>query len=153
MSLKTIQNRRFEISTDSESDDSDDEHLTNDRQIYTEPQHEASFLGKRKGPQHEGQTVIKLSDPAIDRQSNFRYYRLMNTSHVRLGGDSRKLRKQVNTFQATFEKNKFKEENANMVIDFLTAFVEEANTFDVSKAHAFPIMPKMLKSRVKCIYG
>lgn len=50
MLLTTVRNRLSEDSKDSESDDSDEEYVTNDRQIArSERQHEVSFLGRKKG--------------------------------------------------------------------------------------------------------
>lgn len=60
-----------------------------------------------KGPHHERIRSIKSSDPAIDRLINFRYYRLINTTHVCLAEESKKPHEQVTKFQATIEKLSF----------------------------------------------
>lgn len=98
MSLKTIWNCRCEISHDSKSDASDDEYVTDDRRIMaTERHQQILFSRRRKDPQHGGLTVVKPSDPAFDQHIIYRYYRHLDSSHVRLTKESKKLRKQVET--------------------------------------------------------
>lgn len=101
------------------------------------------------GSQHEGRTVIKSPDLVFDRLSNYRYYQHMSTSHVRVAEKSKKLQEQMKLFQVTIENSKASAEDQILVFDFLTMFVKEGDTLDVSEAHAFSIMFKLLKSQAK----
>lgn len=107
MSRTTSRNRRYDSSTDSESDDSDDKYVTGDRQIISiERQNEISFLGRGKVAHHEKVKFIELSDPTFDRLSNYRYYLRMNTCHVCLAEECMKFREERKTFQTTCENTK-----------------------------------------------
>ena len=143
-----IRNRRYDSSSGSESDDLED--FTEDRQ-YNQQEHGQAipFFARKKGPLHEGITIIKPSDPVFDRLMNYRYYRLADTRQVRSAEDTKRLRDQAKTFQSTFDTTKFSGEDPIMVFDFLMKFVEEADTLNVSEAHAFIILPKVLKGRAE----
>lgn len=135
-SMADIWNYRLGDLTESESDESNDEFATKDRQCTcTEPQNEFFFIGKRKGPRHEGLTVTKPSDPTSDRPMNYQYFRLQNSSYMLLAKESWKIREQVKTFHDVFKNTNYIGEDQSMVSDFLTTFVEKANTLCVSKAH------------------
>ena len=151
VSLTTIRNRRYDSSSDSESAESDEDpyQAVHQPQTRTERQNVISFFGRKKGPEHEGQVAIKPADPIFDRLMNYRYYRLMDTNQIRYAEESKKLRDQVKTFQATFASTEFSAQDPIMVFDFLTRFVEEADTLGVSEAHAFLILPKVLKGRAE----
>lgn len=137
-------------STESHSSDEDAEMFTGGRYSNrTERFQDLTFFGRRKGPRHGQLSVIKPSDPAFDRLMNYRYYRLYDTTMIRNADDSKKLREQIKTFQAAFEGTKFSAEDPIMVFDFLTRFVEEADTLGVSEAHAFLILPKLLIGRAE----
>lgn len=152
MFLTTIRSCRYDNSTDIESDDSNDEYVSGDRQaILAERQHETSFFRKRIGPKREPLTGTGPSDPAFDQLMIYRYYRLMNTSHVCLAEKSRKTSKRVKTFQATFENATFGGEDPILLFDFFTTFVEGGNTLGVSKVRSFTIIPKLLKRRSESI--
>lgn len=90
--------------------------------------------------------MIKPSHPTFNRLMNYWYYRLLNTSHVRLAGEFRKQSEQVKSFQATFRNTNFSREDPIIVFDFLSMFVEEASTLGVSEAHASLTLLKLLKS-------
>lgn len=124
--------------------------MTGVRQIIRgKRHHELSFFGRIKSPQHEGLAVVRPSDPAFCCLTNYRYYRLMDPSHVHLARKSKKPRKQVIIFKAMFENTKFREEEPILVFDFLTAFVAEADTIGVFETNSISIMPNLLKGRVK----
>lgn len=77
----------------------------------------------------------------------------MNTSHVRLHEESKRQLEKVKKFKATFRKNRFSGEETIVVFEFSTPFVDEADTFGVSEAHAFLIVPKLPKVERKDICG
>lgn len=68
---------------------------------------------------------------------------------MRLADESRKLREQVKTFQATFKNKKYSGEDQIMVVEFLLSFAEEANTLKASKAHALLKLPKLLNRQAE----
>lgn len=73
----------------------------------------------------------------------------MSTDHARLADESRELRKQLKTFQTTFENTKFSIKTPIVIFDFLTAIVIEAESLAVFEAYAFLLMPKLLKSQAE----
>lgn len=124
MSVATIQSRRYVDSGDSESDNSDEEYLTDDPQAARiERQQKLPFFGRKKGPPDERLAVIKPSDPGFDRLRNYHYYRLLKTSHVRLAEECKKLRKKVKTFKSRSENTKFSGEDPSLVLGLLTRCV------------------------------
>lgn len=86
--------------------------------------------------------MIGSSYPEFDRLIKCRYYCLMHTCHVSLAEESEKLFEEVMTFQATFDNATVNEGDPNLVFDLFAAFFKDADTFGVSKAHAFLAMPK-----------
>lgn len=60
----------------------------------------------------------------------------------------------MKTFQARFENSKFSREDPILVFDILTAFAKEASTIGVLEAHAFLLVPKLLRikdERHRCL--
>ena len=80
---------------------------------------------------------------------NYRYYRLSDIRQTRSALETKLLRDQAKTFQSTFDTTKFSGEDPILVFDFLMKFVEEADILDVSEAHAFIILSKVLKGRAE----
>lgn len=76
--------------------------------------------------------VIKPSDQTFDRLMNYPYCQYMNKSHFRLSDGSNSLHEQEKMFLATLEYTRFSGDDPIMVFDFLTRFVEEADTLSVS---------------------
>lgn len=68
---------------------------------------------------------------------------------VSIAEDSKKLREEVKTFQATFENSEFSAEGLMEVCDFLKSIVEEYNTYSISIAHTFLIMPNLLSRQAE----
>lgn len=93
--------------------------------------------------------MVKPSDPKLDRLMSYWYYEVINTSHVRLSPKSKNSREQVKMFQEKFENTTLNREGLILVFDFLTTFAEKADTFVVFVAHAFLILPRLLKSRTE----
>lgn len=149
-SFKTIRNRCYQDSHESELDDINDEFvMDDDHVIRTECQQEIWFFGRKKGPRHEGLMVTKSSYPEFGHLMNYRYYRFINTSYIRLAEEGKKLREQFKIFQAMFENTKFSGADPFMAFKFLTTLVEEADKLSVSEAHTLFIMPKLLSRRAE----
>lgn len=92
---------------------------------------------------------MKPSELSSDCLGNYQFYRLMNTSHVGLAEEPRKLREQVKTFWTTHEDIKFSGDDPNLELDFLTRFVEDTDALGVFEAREFLIMPKLLTDQAK----
>lgn len=73
--LTIMRNRRYDNSTYSKSDDSDNECVTGDRRVKQAERHnEVLISGGKRRPRHEKLAVIKSSDPAFNRLMNYWYY-------------------------------------------------------------------------------
>lgn len=71
-SSRSTRNRRYELSSDSESAESHKSRSDMDRNPYSSEDEQPTipFHERSKGPQHFGLTVIKPADPAFDRLMN-----------------------------------------------------------------------------------
>ena len=103
-----------------------------------------SFFERKKGPSHPFVETIRPADPLFDRLMNYRYYRLLNRRKNR--GDSLfDLRKYIKALDITLQDYKFDGSDPIMVFDFLTRFVEEADTLNMTEAQAFIVISHYLK--------
>lgn len=87
-------NRHSDNSAHSELRDSDLEYVTGDCQIkHIERHYKISLYERKKKTRRNILLVFRLPGTAFDRLVNYRHYRLMDGSYVRLAEESRVLRK------------------------------------------------------------
>ena len=101
------------------------------------------FSLRRKGPRYPGLKEIKPNDPRFDRLMSYRYYRLHLTAHSRSGRDTGKARDHIKRMQLTI-KHPFDGSDPVRIFEFLTRFVLEADTLQMTEAQAFLALPYFL---------
>lgn len=136
-------NRKEEHDTSSDSQGSrkyDVVDTTDDDEIQVV----VTFFEREKGPKHDGLSSLKPSNPLYDRLMSYRYYRLMRTSDRRSSRSTGMLSALLKRMGLTMKEHSFSGDDPIMVFDFLTRFVEEADTLSMSEAQAFVALPHFL---------
>lgn len=131
--------RDYEDTTSSEDDANEYATSDEDEEPPTIP-----FFQREKGPKYPGLSSLHPSDPLFDRLMSYRYYRLMRTSRTRSSATTGVIRKQIKNLELILKDHKFSGEDPIMVFDFLTRFVEEADTIGMSEGQAFVALPHFL---------
>lgn len=149
----SIQGRHNYGSIESNSSDEKAKYTTFNRYPnHTKRFQDIKFFGRRKDPYHGELLVVKQSSPAFDCLMNYWYDWLYNTTPISNADGSRKFWEQVKTLYAAFKNTMFSAKDSIMVFNFLSKFMEKANTLGVYKALAFLIVPKLLCGRENVIH-
>ncbi len=140
--------RRYDSPSDTDSDRSTetvDQYHRQEETTGVGERNTIPFFRRKKGAHHHGLTVIQPSDPIYDRLMNYRYYRLADTRESRSTDTMKKVREHIRSLSTTFDdKDKFSGSDPILVLEFLTKFVEEADTLCITEAQAFIILPKLM---------
>ena len=146
--MSGLRNARHEDSTSS----SDEElaRFPSRRQVCAfEEDHEMClilFSQRTKGPSHPGLASLRPSNERYDRLISYRHYRIRRTSHSRNSASTLRLHKLIKNLDLTFKEDKFAGTDLILIFDFLTRFVEECDTLDMSEAQAFMSLPRVLQA-------
>ena len=110
------------------------------------------FNRRSKGPSHPGLASLKPSNKLYDRLMSYRYYRLIKTKHTRTHESTFRLHKLIRNLELSFKDSKFSGEDPILIFDFLSRFVEEADTLTMSEAQAFMALPQFLTGTARMQY-
>ena len=133
--------------SDTESDSSNEERSTYKDQDTSDSDGDEStipFFSRVKGPKHGSLKSIKPSDVLFDRLMNYRYYRLKRTKGSRSSKHILEVRKHLKSLDITLKEYKFNGQDPILVFDFLSRFVEQADTLRMTEMQAFVALPHYL---------
>ena len=102
------------------------------------------FFQREKGPRYPGLETIKPSDPTFDRVMNYRFYRLHNLRNSRSTSSTNETRKHMRALELTLKSRKFSGKDPILILNFLSRFVEEADTLRMTEGQAFVALPHFL---------
>ena len=128
---------RKEEDVDSDSDTSDDD--SEDELVYG-----LSFWERRRGPKHNGISVIQPSNTAFGRLLDYCFYRLARHKASRSSRETGKVRALLKQMELTMKSRKFSGNDPILIFEFLHKFVEEAGTLGMSESQAYLAVPYFL---------
>ena len=135
--------RRDDDDSSSSNEDVDRE----DRLDTTDEENEPrllSFFERPKGPKHAGLASLKRADPRFDRLMSYRFYRLSRPESRRDSRTTGMVGQLIKRMGLNIDEHKFDGSDPIMVFDFLSRFVEEADTLAMSEAQAYLCLPYFL---------
>lgn len=102
------------------------------------------FFSREKGPRYPGLATIKPSDETFDRLLSYRYYRLMRLDATRTSRETLDVKKHLKSLELSLKEHMFSGKDPVTVLNFLTRFVEEADTIGMTEAQALVALPKFM---------
>lgn len=146
-SRKEVPVRRNKPSSESGSERSLDEEV---EAVYTTEEDEparagVSFFEREKGPKHPGLKSLKPTNPAFDRLLSYRFYRLSRHTSQQTGRQTGEVRRFIKSLELSMKQHAFSGEDPILVLEFLTRFVEEADTLGMTETQAYLAFPYFVK--------
>lgn len=92
---------------------------------------------RKKGPKVKEVKELKSNNPHFDQALFYRTYLLENTSHGRAGRQTGNVEVQIKRLKLTLNDCSFSAEDPILILEFLSRFVTEGETLDMSGAQAF----------------
>lgn len=128
--------------SDSDSTDSDDSSSSEEDRLSKNRRRRSAR--KKKGPRYPGLKPPPCTNPLYRKLMNYRMYRLKIRKTKRTGHETAKVKDHIKRLKVGMDNLTFDGKDPIMIFDFLSRFVSEANTLEMSEPQAFVAIPHFL---------